>query len=128
VDENPPEGTSERNDYGEGDYQEAVVTPSRPDDPNIPGNIGSGPAHVDRSCFHGTCTERIWDPKAKTSGEGQISIDSTGMSCSDLNKRAQEELNNERFGTGGDVTVSFGWPTIWYVKPSDLDFTKELGL
>jgi RHS repeat-associated protein len=90
--EDLPPGTSERTDFGDGDWQEAAVTQSRPNDPRIPRNIGDGPVDVVTSCFSGTCTETVWDPTTETSGEAQVSLDCQGANCGDLNKRALEDL------------------------------------
>jgi RHS repeat-associated protein len=90
--EDATKGTYERTDEGDGDYQEVGITPARPDDPNIPENIGDGPVHIDTSCFNGTATINIWDPETETSGTAQVSIDCHGSNCGDVNKRAAEEL------------------------------------
>jgi RHS repeat-associated protein len=89
----PPPGTSEpRTDFGDGDWQEAAITQVRPNDPRIPRNIADGPVHVVVSCFHGTCTETVWDPRKEKSLEAQVSLDCQGTDCGDLNKRAFKQF------------------------------------
>jgi RHS repeat-associated protein len=94
-DEAPAAGTSERNDFENG-FQESGVSEARPDDPNIPSNIGDGPVHYYRACEGGTCIEVVWDPETETSGEAMVSIDCEGANCAnaeELLERAMEELN-----------------------------------
>jgi RHS repeat-associated protein len=95
-DEAPEAGTSERNDFDNG-FQESGVSEARPDDPNIPSNIGDGPVHYYRVCEASTCIEVVWDPETETSGEAMVSIDCEGPNCGsaeELLERALKELEN----------------------------------
>jgi RHS repeat-associated protein len=92
----PEAGSSERLDFENG-FQEAGRSKARPDDPNIPDNIGDGPVDYFRMCEMGTCIEVVWDPETETSGEAMVSIDCEGPNCGDieeLQKRALEQLQD----------------------------------
>jgi RHS repeat-associated protein len=125
VNENPSPG-SERADFGNGNYDEAIATaPSN--HPGVSNNIGSGPVHIGRQCQSGKCSETVWDPVNKFSAGCAADVESTNKSDSDLNNMAGTIVKTDKYGTY-DVTVSFGWPTIWYINPHSVNYTNELGL
>jgi RHS repeat-associated protein len=77
------------------DGQEVGKTPARPNDPNIPRNIGDGPVLVERTCEAGSCVERIRDPELDYTADVAVDLACEGGNCpteAELNKRAQEEL------------------------------------
>jgi len=78
-----PPGTSETLATGE----TVGVSQARPNDPNIPDNIGDGPVFYERICDGGTCLERISDPSTDTVGEVMVSTDCEGATCPTLEER-----------------------------------------
>ena len=59
-----------------------IGSEARPDDPNIPDNIGDGPVHYFRYCENGTCVEVVWDPPwttARISERGRRILEEAGI-------------------------------------------------